>query len=74
MLERLLGLHPRGTYLVILGFMLGSLRELLPHGAGPVQTSAGMLCTVVGFVVVYWLQSGKKYRDIVQKTVDKRKI
>ena len=73
-LERLLGLHPRGTYLVILGFMLGSLRELLPHGAGPVQTSAGMLCTVVGFVVVYWLQSGKKYRDIVQKPVDKRKI
>ena len=73
-LERLLDLHPRGTYLVILGFMLGSLRELLPHGAGPVQTSAGMLCTVVGFVVVYWLQSGKKYRDIVQKPVDKRKI
>ena len=67
-------IHPRGTYLVILGFMLGSLRELLPHGAGPVQTSAGMLCTVVGFVVVYWLQSGKKYRDIVQKPVDKRKI
>ena len=73
-LERLLDLHPRGTYLVILGFMLGSLRELLPHGAGPVQTSAGMLCTVVGFVVVYWLQSGKKYRDIVQKPDDKRKI
>ena len=73
-LERLLGLHPRGTYLVILGFMLGSLRELLPHGAGAVQTAAGMLCTVVGFVVVYWLQSGKKYRDIVQKPVDKRKI
>ena len=73
-LERLLDLHPRGTYLVILGFMLGSLRELLPHGAGPVQTSAGMLCTVVGFVVVYWLQSGKKCRDIVQKPVDKRKI
>jgi len=71
-LERLLGLHPRGTYLVILGFMLGSLRELLPHGAGAVQTAAGMLCTVVGFVVVYWLQSGKKYRDIVQKPVDKR--
>ena len=73
-LESLLQSHTRGTYLVILGFMIGSLRELLPHGAGAVQTAAGMLCTVVGFVVVYWLQSGKKCRDIVEKPVDKRKI
>ena len=73
-LEKLLQSHPRGTYLVILGFMIGSLRELLPHGAGAIQTAAGMLCTVAGFVLVYWLQSGKKCRDIVEKPVDKRKI
>lgn len=72
--EMLFTKHPRGTYLVILGFMLGSLRELLPHGAGAIQTAAGMLCTIVGFVVVYWLQSDKKIRDIVEKPVDKRKI
>lgn len=74
LVEMLFNSHPRGTYLVILGFMLGSLRELLPHGAGAVQTAAGMLCTVVGFVVVYWLQSDKKHRDIVEKPVDKRNI
>lgn len=74
LVEMLFNSHPRGTYLVILGFMLGSLRELLPHSAGAVQTAAGMLCTVVGFVVVYWLQSDKKSKDIVEKSVDKRNI
>lgn len=74
LVEMLFDSHPQGTYLVILGFMLGSLRELLPHGAGAIQTAAGMLCTIVGFVAVYWLQSGRKSGDIVEKTVDKRKI
>lgn len=73
-LERLLKLRPRGTYLVILGFMVGSLRELLPHGAGAVQTATGMLCTIVGFAIVYRLQSLNKNEDIVEKPVDKRKI
>lgn len=71
-LEKLIAACPTGTYLVILGFMTGSLRELLPHGAGAVQTAAGMLCTVVGFVVVYWLQMDKKSKYIVEKPVDKR--
>ncbi len=74
LVEMLFDSHPQGTYLVILGFMLGSLRELLPHGAGAIQTAAGMLCTIVGFVAVYWLQSGRKSGDIVEKPVDKRKI
>lgn len=74
LVEMLFDSHPQGTYLVILGFMLGSLRELLPHGAGAIQTAAGMLCTIVGFVAVYWLQSGRKSGDIVEKPVDKRNI
>ena len=43
-LERLLGLHPRGTYLVILGFMLGSLRAergSLRRGSVPCRNHGG---------------------------------
>lgn len=73
-LQKLFQSHAAGTYLVILGFMLGSLRELLPHGAGAVGTALGMLCTAAGFILVYWLQMDKKSRHIVEKAVDKRKI
>lgn len=62
LLENMLERHQAGTFMVILGFMLASLRELLPAGADGVQLLTGLICAAVGFVVVCWLQSDKKSR------------
>lgn len=55
-LEALIQRHQKGTFLVILGFMLASLRELYPHGASGIPLIAGIPCVIVGFVPVYYLQ------------------
>lgn len=57
-LEALFQRHKSGTYLVILGFMLASLRELLPACQDGIQISSGIICAAVGFAAVFRLQSG----------------
>ncbi len=52
LLEKLLERHSQGCYLVILGFMAGSLRELIPEGADGVQLMLGAACAVIGFAIV----------------------
>lgn len=63
MLEALIQRHQAGTFMVILGFMLASLRELIPGGASGVELVTGSVCAVIGFVVVYWLQLDRKPRS-----------
>ena len=58
--ETLFQRHQAGTFLVILGFMLASLRELIPRGAEPWQILTGIPCILVGFVPVYFIQSDGK--------------
>ncbi len=60
LLEQLIERHQAGTFMVILGFMLASLRELIPSGADGVQLLTGILCAGVGFTAVCLLQSEKK--------------
>lgn len=55
-LEALISSHRKGTFMVILGFMLASLQALYPVGAGGLQLLTGGVCAVVGFIAVYWLQ------------------
>lgn len=52
LLEKLLERHKQGCYLVILGFMAGSLHELIPSGADGVQLAIGAVCAVIGFALV----------------------
>lgn len=59
-LEKLLERHSRGCYLVILGFMAGSLRELIPEGADGVQLLLGAACAVIGFAIVKTLCDREK--------------
>ena len=59
-MEKLFQRHQAGTFLVILGFMLASLRELIPRGAEPWQILTGIPCILVGFVPVYFIQSDGK--------------
>lgn len=60
LIETLFQRHQAGTFLVILGFMLASLRELIPRGAEPWQILTGIPCILVGFVPVYFIQSDGK--------------
>lgn len=60
LIETLFQRHQAGTFLVILGFMLASLRELIPRGAEPWQILTGIPCILVGFVLVYFIQSDGK--------------
>lgn len=60
LIETLFQRHQAGTFLVILGFMLASLRELIPRGAELWQILTGIPCILVGFVPVYFIQSDGK--------------
>ena len=60
LIDTLFQRHQAGTFLVILGFMLASLRELIPRGAEPWQILTGIPCILVGFVPVYFIQSDGK--------------
>ena len=60
LIETLFQRHQAETFLVILGFMLASLRELIPRGAEPWQILTGIPCILVGFVPVYFIQSDGK--------------
>lgn len=60
LIETLFQSHQAGTFLVILGFMLASLRELIPRGVEPWQILTGIPCILVGFVPVYFIQSDGK--------------
>lgn len=70
-LEALIENHRTGTFLVILGFMLGSLRELIPEVSGAVSWTTGLICAAVGFISVYWLQTSLNRRE---KSGNARKI
>lgn len=61
--EALIDRHRSGTFLIILGFILASVRELLPTGTNAVQTITGAVCAVVGFILVYKLQTEKGERS-----------
>lgn len=63
LIESLFQRHQAGTFLVILGFMLASLRELIPQGPEPWQILTGIPCILVGFVPVYLIQSDRKTAD-----------
>lgn len=66
LIETLFQRHQAGTFLVILGFMLASLRELIPRGAEPWQILTGIPCILVGFVPVYMIQSGGRTTNLEQ--------
>ncbi len=66
LIETLFQRHQAGTFLVILGFMLASLRELIPQSAEPWQILTGIPCILVGFVPVYMIQSGGRTTNLEQ--------
>lgn len=65
LLESLIEKHSRGCYLVILGFMAGSLLDLVPEVSFWWQWLIGGVCTAIGFIAVRLMCSGeiKKLRE-----------
>lgn len=59
-LEKLIERHSKGCFLVILGFMAGSLRELVPKDADGVQLAIGAACAVMGFAAARLLCDNRK--------------
>jgi len=52
-LERLMSRHPQPTYLIILGFMFGSLPELFPGIPAGVDLAASLAAGAAGFGALY---------------------
>ena len=58
-LESLMERHPQPTYLIILGFMFGSLPELFPGIPGGADLIFSAAAAVLGFLALYWM-SGRE--------------
>ena len=56
-LEQLIKKHREATFLIILGFMLASLRSLLPEHLIEENLLAGVGALVLGFVSLYFLSA-----------------
>lgn len=54
-LEDLMNRHPQSTYLIILGFMFGSLPELFPGVPGGLTLVFSICTAVLGFLALYFM-------------------
>ena len=54
-LERAMGRHPMGTYLLIFGFILGSLPELFPGLPVGWEIPLCILTAAAGFCAIFWI-------------------
>lgn len=54
-LERAMGRHPMGTYLLIFGFILGSLPELFPGLPTGWEIPRCILTAAAGFCAIFWI-------------------
>ncbi|MBR2409473.1 MAG: DUF368 domain-containing protein [Lachnospiraceae bacterium] len=59
-LDMLMSKYPTQTFLIIFGFILGSLPELFPQNAEGNYLLCGV-CVAVGFLLAYWI--GKRERE-----------
>ena len=58
-LESLMERHPQPTYLIILGFMFGSLPELFPGVPSGMDLVYSVIAALLGFAALYWM-SGRE--------------
>ena len=53
-IERLLSKFPNETYMIILGFILGSIVEVFP-GFNGFESVVGIILGIIGFVFIYFI-------------------
>lgn len=61
-IEKLLQKHPRKTYMLILGFILGSLVEVYPGIPAYGEVAASIVAAIVGFILIFWM-SKKEFQS-----------
>ena len=54
-IEKLLQKHPKKTYMLILGFILGSLVEVYPGIPRHGEVATSIVALIVGFVLIFWI-------------------
>ena len=59
-LDKLMEKHPQFIYMLIIGFMLGSLYQIFPGVPTGVEIPISVVCIVTGFIVIFLLVSGGK--------------
>lgn len=59
-LEALFERHRSGTFLVILGFIISSLHELIPDFSSGIQLIIGIVCAAAGFFAAFLMQNNGK--------------
>ncbi|MEG1931091.1 MAG: DUF368 domain-containing protein [Anaerovorax sp.] len=64
LLEREMKRHPQFTYMLIIGFMLGSLMEVFPGIPTGMDILYCMVTFVIGLVVILWLTRPRKGQDV----------
>ena len=62
LLENAMKNYPQATYLIVLGFILGSLSELFPGFTGDVTQFISVITSVIGFFVVYMISKPEAKR------------
>jgi putative membrane protein len=63
MLDWLMSKYPKQTFLIIFGFILGSLPELFPRNAEGSYLLCGV-CAAAGFLPTYWIGKKERRKDI----------
>ena len=58
-LDLLMSKYPKQTFLIIFGFILGSLPELFPRNVEGNYLLCGV-CVAVGFLLAYWIGKREK--------------
>lgn len=61
-LERQMKRHPQFTYMLIIGFMLGSLVEVFPGIPKGLEWLECFLTFLVGFIVILWVGRRRKFK------------
>ncbi|MDR0965019.1 MAG: DUF368 domain-containing protein [Myxococcales bacterium] len=62
-LERLIERYPQATYMIILGFVLGSIPELFPGLPGGIELPVSIVAALAGFAIIYFLSNLKKPQE-----------
>ena len=69
-LEIAMNRYPKITYMMILGFLLGSIREIYPGIPSSWSIIVAILLFILGFVVVYKLSLFEENEEKAKKEVD----
>lgn len=70
-IDNLMEKHPQFIYMLIIGFMLGSLYQIFPGIPSGTQLPISLICLIAGALVIFIIVSGGKLRVKKKETQEK---